>query len=179
MDTVKTPHTVLAIDQSHERTGLAVAKDGELLLVTSLEMVGEDNEQKRRYLANEVRRLIAKHSPDSIIVERARVWHHGKASLHTMAALEALIDEIAAVARPLHTYSAETWRWKKAVLGTEHGTKQDAVDFVASLGWPGIDHDAADAACIALYAFSDAPDLRRECIPFMEQLQMRRAATSG
>src|SRR5579859_3172754 len=166
MNAVKTPHTVLALDQSHQRTGLAVAKDGELVLVTSLEMIGEDNQAKRRYLAKEVRRLVATHKPDLIVVERPRVWHAGKISLHAMAALEALIDTIAEVARPLHTYSIETWRWKQAVLGTEHGTKQDAVDFIAGLGWAGVDDDAADAACMALYVWTDAPDLKRECIPF-------------
>lgn len=142
-------------------------------------MVGEDNEQKRRYLEKEVKRLIATYKPDMVTTERARAFHQGHASLHAMAALQSLTDAIAAAARPLHTFSIETWVWKQAVLGDGHATKQDAVAYIESLDWPGIDHDAAEAACMALYVWTDAPDLRREYIPFMEQLQMRSAARAG
>lgn len=152
---------VLSVDQSYKRCGFAVVEDGKPLLCTSVNLVKKKSrKEKRAIVSHTVVTLVNKFAPDYVMVERVRTFSHGIISTNTIIALGTLVATVVdASMQPV--YSCDTRSWKAAVLGHASASKQDAVDFAAMFGYT-VDDDAADALCMALYAFTKAPKLQTE-----------------
>ena len=146
---------VIAIDQSYTRCGIASAEDGILQCVESATLVFPDKVMKRRYLSSVVKAWVASFEPEVIVVERVRLFSQSFISAATIIALGGLIATIMDAAYPVPVHSVDTRNWKSKVLGTAKASKDDAVEYIKGLGFE-VDHDAADAACMALSAWRGA-----------------------
>lgn len=164
----------IGIDQSYTKTGISIAADGKLLKVSSVTFKGcKDKTQKRNKLRLIIENILLKNSDKAseviILCERIRTFsHNNKASkeesepqnafmnIGYIKATGALVATIvdAAYDFKVPVYSVDTRSWKAQVVGTTKGKKQPALDFVKAKGFDmGKDDDAADSACISLYAF--------------------------
>lgn len=183
-------HLVIGVDQSYSRCGISIAADGKLLKVTSTSFKGcTSKSAKRKHLANIIQRAISQNAAKAklvtIIVERIRTFSGGgKESFLSMGyikATAALIATIVDVAEEhgVKVWSVDTRSWKAQVVGSSKRVKGDpkllTVVYVEGLGFDlttynrkgianGKDNDAADSACIALYAYvpKDRRSLKRE-----------------
>ena len=153
------PATVIAIDQSYVRVGIGIAHNGELIKVESFPMP-KDKKNARQTLARLIKRLEERYQPEYFIVERVRLWSGNHIAIQTIIALSQLVTTIID-ATDLKIYSVDTKSWKSRVLGTANATKDDAVGHMRGLGFE-VDHDAADAGCMALYAYVADPLLKQE-----------------
>jgi Holliday junction resolvasome RuvABC endonuclease subunit len=152
---------VLAFDQSYARIGVGIAEDNKLLFCISYDLkYFKDKTQKRLFVRALVKACIHRWRPDTLIVERVRVFSQKFISKNTIGALATLIAAIIDASR-MQVYSVETRAWKARVLGSAKATKDDAVKFVKRFGFE-VDHDAADAAGMALYPFCNKPLLKEE-----------------
>ncbi len=150
----------LSLDQSYARTGVAIAEDGELRYVSSFTMWG-DKVNKRKVIRNIVCALSSRYSPDMVVFERIRMFSKGMVSMATIMSLGSLSAAVVD-ASDVPTYSIDTRSWKSKVLGKASSSKEDAVKHIGKLGWKNLDDDAADAACMALYACRDDALLKEE-----------------
>lgn len=154
--------TVMGIDASYTRTGLAIAKDGKLEIVRSIKFKGlKSKPEKRANLKKKVESYIKKYQPEMIIVERTRQFSTNDKSFIAMnmiktgiSILTCIID--VAYENNIKVYSVDTRAWKSAVIGTSKAKSGDkklpGLEFISSLGFDVYDDDdAADAACIALF----------------------------
>ena len=152
---------VLAFDQSYQRTGVAVAKDDKLICCESYELKFADKKMKRLFLRIITDLYQKLYNPNMIVVERVRTFSGGNTekkrtkgffmSTSTIIALGCLVSSIVDSSK-VPGYSADTRSWKSRVLGSAKADKNDAVKFIKKLGFD-VDHDAADAGCMALYPF--------------------------
>lgn len=171
------------MDQSYTNTGISIAVDGELVLVTSTNYykgVGKSKTDKRNHIRKLTRKILKKNIHKAkktiILVERIRTFSAGKGGSQgfglkpgyikmTGALLSCIIDE----AKPfkVKVYSVDTRSWKAQVVGTAKNRTKDRkletyefvkdlgydTSFVNSIGNTKYDDDASDSACIALYGF--------------------------
>lgn len=146
---------VLAFDQSYKNTGISVIRDTTIVSCESLSFKKiKTNHEKRRLLFVAVQQMIDTHMPDYVAVERVRMFSRGFVSMKVIIALGNLVAVIvdAAATRKVPVFSVDTRAWKSGVLGNPSATKADAIAFVAAQGFLARDDDAADSACIGLYA---------------------------
>lgn len=153
---------IIGIDQSYTRTGIAIAADGKLKLISSINFKGTRSKSgKRKFLANTLLRIFKKAKEKGtrclVICERIRMFS-GKQpfiSLNYVKSTAALIAVIVDVAEEFEipVFSVDTRSWKSKVLGKSVKEKQVSIDFVEKLGFNCSNDDEADAACIALYGF--------------------------
>lgn len=154
---------VLAIDQSYHRVGFALAEDGELQKCFSYNLSKfKTNTLKRRKLNYIFCLINVKQNPDRVIIERPRLFSNGFIAIQTVIALGSLVVMAVDAFYPTPVYSVDTRSWKAKILGRSNASKEDAVKYIRSLGFESANHDAADAACMALYAFTDTAKLREE-----------------
>lgn len=136
----------------------------------------------RASLRSLVHQLDEKYHFDKIIVERVRTFSKGFISTNVIIELGSLIKfVIDGVEAPV--YSVDTRSWKSKVVGRADATKEQTVDKImervtrdgffakqerktlhidTSVEVMEINHDVADAICIALYAFEKEPKLQLE-----------------
>lgn len=163
---------VIGIDQSYTRLGMAVLEASEgfrgdtvtVLQVGSYRMNGQRS-GVRKWLAGHMRECVSRYQPDFVCVERVRLFSGKLAfiSLPVILSLHSLIVTIIDAAYPTPVFSVDTRAWKKYALDNPNANKEDAVEFCKRMGIrKELDHDAADAFCLALYALSDSPKLKRE-----------------
>lgn len=152
---------VLSVDQSYKRCGFAVAEDGKPLLCTSVNLAKKTSrKEKRTIVRNTVVTLANKFAPDYVVIERVRTFSKNIIAINTIIALSQLVTAVVdASAQPV--YSCDTRSWKAAVLGNASASKQDAINFATKFGYD-VDDDAADALCMALYAFTKEPKWKEE-----------------
>jgi len=172
----------IGIDQSYTRTGISVAADGKLLKVSSVAFSGlKTKSEKRKHLRRILTQLLANIVPKgkrvAIITERVRLTSQGNISIQYIKATGALIGTIVDTADEfdVRVYSVDTRAWKAQVVGNckpegigQLAPKVPTLKYVCKLGWKKAIHsvnlrggdkwddDAADSACIALYAFVPA-----------------------
>lgn len=180
----------IGVDQSYSRSGISIAVDGKLVSVSSINYEGcKTKSEKRKALANHMAKVIAKcaqRAPQTIIlVERIRTFSSNGQGSSTLSmsyikATAALIATIVDVASEygIKVYSVDTRAWKTQILGSNGKVQGDpkakAIAYVEKLGFcldvygkkgqilKGKNDDAADSACIALYAF--LPKSRRKLL---------------
>lgn len=188
---------VIAVDQSYARSGIAIAVDGILKVVTSVDFKLVKTKTAKRLLLKEkveqaIKTCLKKFEPDEIVVlcERVRTFTASNEIrpevIKSHGALVAYIVDTAAQ-YGIEVWSSDTRAWKTGVLGTSKPSfepiqgvtnpqKYGAVHKMIELGfdaairrYKGVqrtvwtyDDDAADAGCIALYAFTLRPKLKRE-----------------
>lgn len=123
---------VIGVDQSYTCTGLAIAVEGQLKVITSDDFKGSRNKSLRRMkVANNIEKAIKsclKHYPAeeiTIIVERIRTFSQGHAgdrnlSISFIKAQASLVSVIVDTAYKygVKVYSVDTRAWKTAILGT-------------------------------------------------------------
>lgn len=150
---------VLGIDQSYTCSGIACAEDGVVTECYAHKYVSKTKRGKRR----EIRKIVRarRDGLDMVVVERVRLFSGGFISIKSIVGLASLVMTISDAAGKIPVYSADTRAWKSKVLGSAKATKEDAVEFVKTLGYV-VNDDAADAACLALYAFNRQANLKRE-----------------
>ena len=154
--------TIIGIDASYTRTGLAIAIDGNLETVKSIKFKGlKTKPEKRANLRKKVEKYIKKYQPDMIVTERTRQFSTGDKSFIAlnmiktgMSLLTTIID--IAYENGIPVYSVDTRAWKSAVVGTSKpkggDKKLPTLEYITSLGFDVYDDDdAADAACISLF----------------------------
>lgn len=151
----------IGIDQSYTRTGIAVSGNGKLIEVTSVDFGNISKFEKRMMIVKKLEELFDKYKPGVVIVERVRQFTGGNnayISMNMMKAGTELITTICdfAYKNDVPVYSVDTRSWRKQVVGsavTKGGDKKLAtMQFVKEKGFD-VNDDAADAACISLYAF--------------------------
>lgn len=178
---------VVGIDQSYQRTGISIAVDGQLKIVKSVTLKG-DNTLKRQKIAQVIKSIIIKNKDKGkliIILERIRLFSQGFINQNYLKSIGALVAVIVDVAYEygIKVYSVDTRAWKAAVLGTSKTGKpmtgvikgkeqavrklirmgyKDSIKYVTSRGNVKYDDDAADSACIALYGFTQDQKLKLE-----------------
>jgi len=166
----------VGIDQSYTRSGISISADGVLKKVTSIPFKGcTTKTDKRREIAQVLHKVLTSSRQTStrtvIIVERIRTFS-GKDAFLSMnyikatAALIAVIVDVAA-GYDVPVFSVDTRAWKSKIVGTSKGSKESnklkTIKHVKRLGFDVssknkkgnivYDDDAADSACISLYAF--------------------------
>lgn len=162
----------IGIDESYTRTGISIAADGKLLKVSSIAFKGLKSKTEKR---NEIKRILKVIIPKCqlqaqkvvVICERVRLKTRKFISVDYIKVTGALVGTIVDTAAEygVKVFSVDTRSWMKQILGSAKGTdKQGTIKFILKLG---IDleyrtnkegeliynDDAADSACIALYAF--------------------------
>lgn len=164
----------IGIDQSYTRTGISVAVDGKLKLVTSIEFKNcKCNTDKREKIKKALMGLIEKLQKRTnkliIICERIRLFSQGFINQSYLSSTGALIATIVDTAHiyGVDVFSVDTRSWKSQVIGSSKSEacdkKLETIKFVKTLGFDvghrnkngmiQFDDDASDSACIALYAF--------------------------
>lgn len=170
----------IGIDESYTRTGISIAADGKLLKVASIAFKGlKTKSEKRKYLSKVLHRLIKqalrRANRTVILCERIRTFSRGKdsdeshLSINYIKSTGALVGAIVDVAADygIPVFSVDTISWKAKIVGNTKSIKGDkklaTIKFVEKLGFElssvnkkgaiVYDNDAADSACIALYAF--------------------------
>jgi hypothetical protein len=169
----------IGVDQSYTRTGISIAVDGKLRKVYSIKFNGCSNKtEKRMCLRQELLRLLEKYKEHTermvVICERIRTFTGGSSLrpdyLKSTGALIATIVDTA-YCYNVKVFSVDTRAWKSKIVGTTKGegesklaNKIPTLKYVKCLGFDCCigtdrkgnavyDDDAADSACIALYAF--------------------------
>lgn len=174
---------IMGIDASYTRTGLAIAKDGNLETIKSIKFEGlKSKPEKRANLKRKVESYIKKYKPDMIVTERTRQFSTGDKSFIAMNMIKTGISILTTVIdiayeNGIKVYSVDTRAWKSAVIGTskpKSGNKKlPAIEYITSLGFNVFDDDdAADAACIALFYWSAANkngEARRDSLLKLEE----------
>lgn len=151
----------IALDTSYTRTGMAVSYKSEIENIRSIGFKGKRSwTEKRLAVADALRKWIIKYKPDVIIVERTRQFSAGFMSINAMKAQITMTAVVVDTAFGFNipVYSVDTRSWKAQIVGTskpKNGDKKlPTKEFVEALGWDiGKNDDAADAACMSLYAF--------------------------
>jgi len=170
---------ILALDQSYKRTGIALLEGQSTLLdLASIEFSKSGTKlepwQKRELVATLVQSWCKKYKPDYVVVERVRLFSsyqrksketvYGQQvetnepgiSVPTIIALAKLNGAIVNAARAcgIPVYSIDTKQWKDALLsripGKDKKDKATSVWYIQQVFSITADHDAAEAACIAL-----------------------------
>lgn len=155
---------ILGIDASYTKTGIGIAKNGELRKIKSIKFKGLNKKyEKRAKLKERLQYYINRYKPDKIIIERTRQFSQGQNPFIAMPMIKAGISILTIVVdiayeNGISVYSVDTRSWKSQVVGTskpKNGNKKlPTIEFVESLGFEvNEDDDAADAGCIALYGF--------------------------
>lgn len=153
---------VLAVDQSYTNAGFAVVEkdDAGAIRIIDLPVLTfpkkATKQEKRNLLLPFICNIINLHSCDTLILERVRLFAHGKLSLKTYSTLHALNVAISdGVSLPC--FAIDTRQWKTHVLGNPSATKEDAVLFVSrEMGGLIVSHDTADAVCMAYATLNGA-----------------------
>lgn len=175
--------TIVGIDASYTRTGLAITIDGNLEAIKSIKFKGlKTKPEKRANLRAKIEKYIKKYKPDMIVVERTRQFSTGDKSFIAMNMIKtgiSILTTIVDVAyeNGLGVYSVDTRAWKSAVVGTSKpkggNKKLPTLEYINSLGFEVYDDDdAADAACISLFywrAGSKHGEKRRDELLKLEQ----------
>ena len=120
---------VVGVDQSYQRTGVSVAIDGQLMMVTSISYAGmESKTEKRNATRSRIEQLcrhITKKFDESstqfvLVLERTRQFSDGFLSvpyIKSMGALNASIIDVA-MESGFSCWSVDTRAWKSAVVGS-------------------------------------------------------------
>lgn len=159
---VTLPSRILAVDQSYTRCGFAVTEGKQILDCHSLSFTSKQKKWERRQLIkHHVADMLYQYDVTCVIVERVRTFSKGFVSTASIIALGSLVSTIVdACEGNVPVFSVDTRAWKANVLGSDRATKEDAVTFAEKAGHC-VDHDAADALCMALYAGN--PSSRLKC----------------
>lgn len=167
---------VLAIDQSYTRMGVAVVSRDKVYEAFSVKLDNLTTYTQRRNAARGVvQQYILKYAGYGtpfrcIVVERVRLFAGKYLTANTALPLAAMTAGIVDTAQvislhraPIPVVSVDTHAWKKAVLENHRASKADAVDYIRT-HFEGlqVDHDAADAACMGLYAFRKVAKFKLE-----------------
>lgn len=116
---------VIGIDQSYKDTGITIAADGKVKIVTNVPLCKLKTNTERRNTIWEVLityldYCIIRAEKVEIIVERIRLMSSGVLSMDYIKSMGAFISVIVDTAAEYHvpTYSVDTRAWKTAVVGT-------------------------------------------------------------
>lgn len=166
---------VVGIDQSYTKLGLAAVTRAAVLTAETVDLSKLNKTQARLATRELVRHYIAKWKPRFIVVERVRLFvgaYISQATAKQLAAMTACIVDAAYCnqeeheLRPIKVFSCDTRSWKKGILGAGNADKEAAFQWLLSRIPPTmqgmLDHNAADAACMARYAFLPDAKLTRE-----------------
>lgn len=154
---------VLGIDPSYKNTGISIAIDNKLIMVSSLSLAKyKTNAKRRQILRGYLATVMKEYNPDYIIVERVRQFSNSFMNIKVIGALATLIALIVDVAFLFdkEVFSVDTRAWKTQVVGSIDKTAKDkklaTKEFVKKQvieSFLNDDDDACDSACIALYGF--------------------------
>lgn len=141
---------ILGIDFSTARVGLAVMDaKGKIFNCDTFDLSKtKSHKERRKILVKRANEFIHDYACNVVIIEKVRLFHHGFISLAT---IERLVQMSGAIIDgcPVPVYSIDTRSWKKAVLGSAKATKDDSVAYVNRVYQMEVNHDLADAICIA------------------------------
>lgn len=192
---------IVGIDQSYQRSGFAIAADGELKKIWSVQPEkSRTMTEKRREISRQAvmacQLCVQKAGRVLVLLERTRLYSRGKISMDYIRATGALnacvVDACMDLGIPV--YSIDTQCWKRASLGSyqkmenAYGVPAEkwlCVQWVIRQGFESsilrsvtakrnkgtflrdgqkweYDHDAADAAGIAMAGFLVQPDRLKE-----------------
>lgn len=138
---------IIGIDQSYNNTGISIAADGKLKVVSSIPLTGyQNNIEKRSIIRNKLICILDKMSSKgnqiTIICERIRTFSGGFLSTDYIKSTGALIATIVDVAYEynIRVYSVDTRSWKSAIVGTskpdeDGNNKGPTIKFVRKLGF--------------------------------------------
>lgn len=163
----KSQLTVVGIDQSYSNLGLSVVKNGSLASVTSFKLSKFGATYAGRVAARELfrealRALTNKHKPDIIVMERIRLVNKWGINKHDIITMSQLITTVLDESYPIPVVSVDTRSFKAKVLGNASANKEDAIKFIKDKFDLEVDHDSAEAICIALYVWEKKPKLEIE-----------------
>lgn len=147
--------TVLAIDQSYTRSGLCVARNGELLNYKSLSYEKDWNKQKRRRsVLTAINQLRLVFPIDALIFERPRRFP----SFYTLVAMHSFIITVQdSIQASMPIYTVDTRSWKACTVGKASASKAETLLWIEeNYGIKGINDDTGDSICIALSYWNDA-----------------------
>ena len=147
---------IIGVDQSYTKTGISLAVDNKLVVVTSIAFKDcKSKSDKRKALARVLNRILKlncqKASESLVICERIRTFSFGGnnqgknksfMNINYIKTTGALISTIVdtSVNYNIPVYSVDTRSWKAQILGSSKNKqgdsqKQSAIDFVDKLGF--------------------------------------------
>ena len=147
---------VLGIDPGYDRLGLAVVetppRDGVLCYSSCFESSKDDAFEERLHgVAEEIRRVVAKHTPDCVAIETLYFSKNKKTALRVSEARGVVLATAASCGLPVHEYSPQAV--KIATTGYGASTKEQVAAMVEKLLRPAhtiTRDDEYDAIAVAL-----------------------------
>ena len=118
---------VIGVDQSYQRTGVSIAKDGELLYVSSINYDGLKSKSEKRDMTRiEIQKLCRyccnefDNAELNLVLERTRQFSDGFISIPYIKAMGALNASVIDVAKNygFECWSIDTRAWKSGVVGS-------------------------------------------------------------
>lgn len=118
---------VIGVDQSYQRTGVSIAKDGELLYVSSINYEGLKTKSEKRDMTRiDVQKLCRyccnefDYAEFNLVLERTRQFSDGFISIPYIKAMGALNASVIDVAKNygFECWSIDTRAWKSGVVGS-------------------------------------------------------------
>jgi len=154
---------VLSIDPGYERLGIAILeknKNKESLIYSSCFQTDPNLEIKKRLLllGTEIKKIIKKHSPDAVAIERLYFNKNHKTAMATAEAIGVILYEAAKSELDVKEYTPQ--EIKVAVTGYGKSDKRQVIDMVKILlkikGKKALD-DEFDAIAVGLTFFAQNP----------------------
>lgn len=152
---------VLSLDQSSNKTGCALLKDGEVLAVRLIHSAGKEFNEKARNMVDVIEEHIREDKPDVVVMEDTQQ----QANAGTYKKLCILLGMIQRVCIqygvPYEVYTPSHWR---KILGFDtykkkrSELKQMAIDYVKDVLGIDVSEDEAEGICIGL-AYGKEHDL--------------------
>lgn len=147
---------VLGVDLSIASCGLALF-DGELRLLGTVKTKQKmSRASKRLYILQRVKMLHKRFGFHKIVMERVNLFAGKGTKFISMDAIGALVGLTAtiedwALLAQVEVEITAVNHWKKVILGNGRAQKEDSVRYVRERFKKDVGHDAADAACLAVY----------------------------
>lgn len=152
----------LAFDQSYTNFGYAVYD------LANEELIDYGSFKTEKYSSRVVKRhfvwalaksLKMKYNPSKVVCEQIRLKNKFGISLNTIVALAEITSRIADAVWPEKVYTVDSKSWKAKVCKDASADKADSVAFVKKEFDIDVDHDTADAICMAIYPSKEKPIL--------------------
>lgn len=152
---------VLSLDQSSNKTGCALLKDGEVLAVRLIHSAGKEFNEKARNMVDVIEEHIREDKPDVVVIEDTQQQANA-GTYKKLCILLGMIEEVCyKCGVPFEVYTPSHWR---KILGFDtykkkrSELKQMAIDYVKDVLGIDVSEDEAEGICIGL-AYGKEHDL--------------------
>lgn len=148
--------SVLGLDLSLRNCGLAVWDGGRQVLATVYRPRLKTAVQRRAEIRSVVEKIVARTDwgVDCIVFEDVAAWLHSRIPPRAVQApmsLGTTIEDWAFGRVEVMVVGVNTW--KKVVLGNGRAGKEESVRYVRRRFGRALNHNAADAVCLAVYGW--------------------------